>query len=48
VPIGDVAKRVLVFLQLARVTNSQFFIAVQDDEHTLAYKIHEFLVRVRY
>jgi len=47
VPFGDLVERGLVFLQLARVTACQLYIAVQNVQGTLAYKIHEFFVTLR-
>jgi len=47
VPLGDHAKRRLVFLHLARVTTCQLYIAVQNVQDTLAYTIHEFFVTLR-
>jgi len=47
VPIDDIAKRRLEFLQLALVTNSQLYIAVQNVQDTLAYTIHEFFLTLR-
>jgi len=47
VHVGYLAKRGLVFLQLARVKTSLLYIAVQNVEDTLAYKIHEFFVTLR-
>jgi len=41
---GHLAKRGLEFMQLARVKNWQFYIAVQDVQQTLAYTIHEFFL----
>ena len=45
-PVGNVTKRGIVFMQLASVQISQVYIAVQNAQETRAYTIHEFFVTI--
>ena len=45
-PVDDLTKGRLVFLQVARFTTYQLFIAVLNVQDTIAYTIDEFFVTV--